>query len=502
MRLPSWLHKPRLSEVNTGAGTSYMVSLSQRGVAFIAARYGASSLIQAGNVLVLTWWIGPRAYGAFVTAVGITTFLSSITRAGLDTHLVRSEEVPTREDYDTAFTLILLISMFLCLVGWLALPLLNLWLHDRSFAVPYLVLLATIPLVGLAGPLLAKMERALEFRGVAQIEFGGQLCAFVVGAVLAWRGLGVWAPVVGYVAWQAFVLVAARIVSGFAPRLNFNLPRARQMMRFGLGFSASVRVWQLRNLVNPLIVGRFLGTEAVAFVALGVRAVEALGFVRTAVARVEIAALSRLREDPARGREMMQKGARWQIFALGPAFCLLALLGPKFLPTLMGARWSSVLLVFPFIAAAALTNSIFLLEASALFVEGRQWVVTRTYLWHVALFVSGTAVLVPRFGIAGYGWAELAACLPCFLLHDALTPNLRVSLKACLPWLFGFDTAILSVAWSSPWRWALWLPLAALLGIRSGSWIVQRFSMSPSRRTDPDFEWLPQIRRRPSVSGD
>lgn len=502
MRLPLWLHKRGLPEDGAGSGSSYMVSLSQRGVGFIAARYGASSLIQAGNVLVLTWWIGPRAYGAFVTAVGITTFLSSITRAGLDTHLVRCEEVPNREDYDTAFTLILLISMFLCLLGWLALPLLSLWLHDRSFGIPYLVLLATIPLVGLAGPPLAKLERALEFRDVAQIEFGGQLCAFIVGAILAWRGLGVWAPVVGYVAWQAFVLVAARIVSGFVPRLNFNLSRARQMMSFGLGFAASVRVWQLRNLVNPLIVGRFLGAEAVAFVALGVRAVDALGFVRTAVSRVEIAALSRLREDPERGREMMQKGARWQIFALGPAFCLLALLGPRFLPTLMGARWSSALLVFPFIAAAALTNSIFLLEASALFVEGRQWVVTRTYFWHMAVFAIGTCALVPRMGIVGYGWAELAGCLPCALLHKELTPNLRVSLGANVPWLGGFVAAILSTALLSPWRWILWLPLAVVAGIRAGRWIAKRFLAPPSSQTDPNYEWSPFTRRRPVISGD
>lgn len=500
MRLPWCLHKPRSPEIGTTSETSYMVSLSQRGVAFIAARYGASSLIQAGNVLVLTWWIGPRAYGAFVTAVGITTFFSSITRAGLDTHLVRCEDAPSRKHYDTAFTLILVISILLCLAGWLALPLLSLWLLDGSFAIPYLVLLTTIPLVGLAGPPLAKMERALEFREVAQIEFGGQLCAFVVAAILAWRGFGVWAPVVGYVAWQAFVFVAARIVSGLVPRLNFNLSQARQMLNFGLGFSASVRVWQLRNLVNPLIVGRFLGTEAVAFVALAVRAVEALGFVRTAVARVEIAALSRLREDPVRAREMMQKGARWQVFALGPAFCLLALLGPRFLPILMGARWSSVLLIFPFIAAAALTNSIFLLEASALFVEGRQWAVTRTYLWHMVIFIIGTSVLVPRLGIVGYGWAELAGCLPCFLLHKELTPNLRVSLRATLPWLGGFIAAILSSASLSPWRWILWLPLAVLVGRESGSWLIRRVNEPP--QTGPVWERVFATRRRSAVSGD
>ena len=504
MSLPSQLDAPSLPEAGVPIGPllASVSSLSQRGVAFIAARYGASSLVQVGNVLVLTWWIGPRAYGAFVTAVGITTFLSSITRMGLDTHLVRCEEAPTREDYDTAFTLILSISLLLCLLGGLALPLLNLWLHDRSFAVPYLVLLATIPLIGLAGPPLAKLERALAFRDVAQIEFGGQLSAFLVSAILAWRGFGVWAPVAGHVMWQMFVLVGAQRISGFIPRISFRLSRTREMINFGLGFSASVRIWQLRNLVNPLIVGRLLGTEAVAFVALAVRAVEALAFVRTAVGRVAIAALSRMREDPERCREMMQKGARWQLFALGPAFCLLALLGPPFLPQLMGARWASVLLVFPFLAAAALTNSIFVLEASALFVEGRQWVVTHAYLWHIVIFVFGTFTLLPKLGIVGYGWAELAACVPYAILHHELRRSLRISLTGIVPWLAAFVAALLSTVFASSLRWMLWLPLVVVVSGQLCGWAAHRFFGPRSPKKAPEWVWSAHTQPPTASSGD
>lgn len=504
MSLPSQQDAPSLPEAGIPVGPSLpsLSALSQRGVAFIAARYGASSMVQAGNVLVLTWWIGPRAYGAFVTAVGVTTFLSSITRLGLDTHLVRSEEAPTREDYDTAFTLILSISLLLCLLGGLALPLLNLWLRDHSFTVPYLALLVTIPLIGLAGPPLAKLERALAFRDVAQIEFGGQLSAFVVSAILAWRGFGVWAPVSGHIVWQVFVLVGAQRVSHFVPRISFELSHARRMINFGLGFSASVRIWQLRSLVNPLIVGRFLGTEAVAFVALAVRAVEALAFVRTAVGRVAIAALSRLREDPERCREMMQKGARWQLFALGPAFCLLALLGPRFLPTLLGTRWSSVVLIFPFIAAAALTNSVFVLEASALFVEGQQWVVTRAYLWHIVIFAFGTFALTPRMGIAGYGWAEVCACLPYAILHRELARNLRVSLRTVLPWLAAFVAVLLSAGVAASSRWVLFLPLAAMVGWQLRNFFASRSLRTASAKAPPQWEWFAQSSRSTGSSGD
>jgi hypothetical protein len=67
------------------------------------------------------------------------------------------------------------------------------------------------------------------------------------------------------------------------------------MLAFGVGYTASQRTWQLRALVNPLIVGRFVGAEGVAFVGLAIRIAEGLGFLRTAASRLAVASLARLR---------------------------------------------------------------------------------------------------------------------------------------------------------------------------------------------------------------
>ena len=502
MPLPALTEEVSARAVEEAGEARRDASLSQRGVAYIAARYGASAFVNAGNVFVLTWWIGPRAYGAFVTAVGITTFLSSVARAGLDTCLVRAEQPPTSKDYDTAFTLILAISLLLCALGILALPLLTYWLPDHTFVLPYIVLLLTIPLIGLAGPPMAQLERALQFQDVAKIEFGGQLAAFVVSGGLAWRGLGMWAPVAGHVTWQLCVLIAAKWMSSWSPRLSTDRVRARNMIRQGLGFSTSVRVWQLRKLVNPLVVGRILGTEAVAFVGLAARAIEVLSVVRVAVERVAIAALSRLRENPRQCQQMMQKGARLDVLVLGPAVLMLTTLGPVLLPGLFGERWSGALRVLPFVTAAALVNSVFALEASALFVEGRQWVVTRAYLWHVLILALGTLLLASFAGIAGYGWAELAACLPYLILHRGLPPGLRIVLPPILPWLGAFTSALLSSLLISPLRWALWLPLTLLAGREFSLLLSRTASASPTPLVWTAWKQVLAAPRRSGASGD
>ncbi len=66
-------------------------SQTVRGGVYLAARYGLGVVVSLGNMLVMTWWIGPHSYGVFVTAIGLVAFLSNLARAGVDTYLVRAD---------------------------------------------------------------------------------------------------------------------------------------------------------------------------------------------------------------------------------------------------------------------------------------------------------------------------------------------------------------------------------------------------------------------------
>jgi Polysaccharide biosynthesis protein len=72
--------------------------LARRSGVYLTLRYGLSIVVSMGNMFLLTRWIGPHAYGVFVTAVGLTTFLASLTRFGVDTYLVRCEPPPDRQE--------------------------------------------------------------------------------------------------------------------------------------------------------------------------------------------------------------------------------------------------------------------------------------------------------------------------------------------------------------------------------------------------------------------
>ncbi len=473
------------AERSLSGGDELLSSQTIRGGAYFAARYGLGVIVSLGNMLVMTRWIGPHNYGLFVTAIGLAAFLSTLARAGLDTYLVRRETAPEKRTYDVASTVICCTSIGVTLAGAALAPLLVRWYGSREFVWPYLALLFTVPLTGLTGVPMAKLERELDFRRVAGIELGGQVVGLMLAITLAWSGGGVWAPVGGQIAWQIFVLVAAFLSAGLQPQPCLDVRQAREMLSFGIGITASQRTWQLRTLVNPLLVGRFAGAEGVAFVALAIRIAEALGTFRLAAGRMAVAALARLQARPEKLRAALERAVYLQVMALGPLLCAFALLGQFVVKHVIGVRWMPSLAVFPFVAAGVLVNSVYNLQASALFVTGQQWTVMRSYAVHVALLGIGTWWLLPRFGIVGYGWAELLACAAYFVIHAELAVRVEIRYHKLGPWIAGFATLLFISLTRRPWlAWTL-LILPGYAAMQFRKYVLAAGERASSRERSP-----------------
>lgn len=425
-----------------GDSTHQFSSEVVRGGMFLAARYGFGVLVSIANMLIMTWWIGPHAYGLFVTAIGIVAVLASLARAGVDTYLVRCDTTPDDRTYGTAAGLILGSSLILAIAGAALTPLLIRWFASREFVLPYLTLLLTIPVTGITGIPMASLERALDFRRIAAVELMSQSAGMVTAALLAWRHTGVWAPVFGQIVWQLFTLLTILPAAPVPKHLRFDRAQVRTMLAYGLSLTASLRAWQLRTLVNPLLVGRFAGANSVAFVALAIRIAEALGTFRVAAGRIAIAALARLQERREEFAQALEQVLYLQVITLGPLLCIFALCGPFLVHHLIGVRWMPSLAVYPFIAAGVLVNSVYNLQASALFVIGEPRLVTEAYSIHVILLALTTLVLLPRLGIVGYGWAELAACLAYLPIHAGLARTVAISYRRLLPWMCAFAAGL------------------------------------------------------------
>ena len=463
--------------------------LAVRGGVSLVVRQGLGIFVSTVGLILLTRALGPEAYGLWAATFGIYSYVSGLSRWGVDVYLIRRKEEPQPQDYNQAFSLLLLAGLGSAGLAILALPFLEHWVRLEGFAPMAITLFAGLPLPLLSLVPLARLERALDYRKIALIELSGQIAIYIVALPLAYQGLGPWSPVAGVWASQLLTLGLLYGISGYRPRLHWELTRVRSVVAYGVGFSASESLWNLANLVNPLIVGRYVGAEAVGQVALAARLVEQVGsmialpaarlaipvFARVqedpralrahvdhdlgaegvilrphlapalravAAGRLSLPVFARIQEDRARLLKVMDRGINLQLMALGPLLAIVGLGSPWVLPLLLGPGWLPVLDVYPFIALSYLVGTAFGLHSSILFVMQR---VAAFRLVNIILFAGTALLLVPRLGIEGYGWAEVLH-LPSWILLLAwfqIYVGRPISAKAGV-WLIGWAIPLFS----------------------------------------------------------
>jgi PST family polysaccharide transporter len=446
--------------------TETALSLRERifkGGVYLVIRQSLGVLIGFGNVLLLTYLIGPKNYGLYAAALGIIGFLGNMGRLGIDVYLIRHEREPTPEVYHQAFTVMFFLGMIVMLLGMGAIPFLKRWYQNPVFVAPYLALLLTLPLSALSGPALARFERDLNYRAFTTIDLAGQLVFCAVAFPLAYWGMGVWAPVIGYILWQFCLLIGACTMSSLIPRPYWSWPLLREMIGYGLGYSVSMWFWQLRLLVNPLIVGRYAGLETVGFVALSIRLADQLSFVKRAAWQLSMPALAKLHGDYQRLKRTMEDAMVLQVILLGPFLMGFALFGPWLLKLILGEQWRLVLVIYPFIALGILLNAVFSMHSSVLYVLKRNWSVTSFHLLHIFLFSASAFLLVRKFGGLGYGLAEVVALLGYVLIHFQVSKLFYPSYSKALPWVLAFIPPLFSTFELGYWIIFLWLPLFFIL---------------------------------------
>jgi O-antigen/teichoic acid export membrane protein len=387
-----------------------------RGGGYLAFRQGVGLILSAGGVLLLTRLLGPGPYGIYAAALTLQMFAQILAGWGVGTFLIRRPGDDREEDYNHAFSFLVVAGLAAVAGSVLLLPLVE-RVSRLELGLPALALFLAGPIQLATAVPMARIERALDFRSVARVELIGQACFVTVSVALAAAGFGVWAPVVGFWVQHLAHAVGYFRSAGYLPSWAWSPTANRAMMGFGSGYSVSLCVWHARRLANPLIVGRYLGSEAVGYVAVATQLASHLAFVVSAAWRLSTAALARMQSDPKRTANAISEGMYMQALAVGPPLVAFGWVGSWAVPTFFGEAWAPLMQVYPAVALSLLTSSVFLLQSSALYVRERTWEVTAFHAANVVLLAVTALVMVPRVGLIGYAYAEVAALLSYAVLH-------------------------------------------------------------------------------------
>jgi PST family polysaccharide transporter len=251
-----------------------------RGASFLLGRQAVTGVLALGAEPMIARTVGPSQYGLWIASLALFTYARGLCSLGIEIYLIRSEASISAQQLDQAFTILAGLGASAALVAAGVLPLAEHWAGIPGLAHVAGALFLLLPLCLTTLVPTATLERTLDYRHIALVESAARILFYAVTLGLLLDGYRVWALVAGYWAQQSIIALFYYAFTGYRPRLSMRAHSAYEMVSYGLGYSSSIWIFQLRNLVNPLIVGRYAGAAAVGYVGLAERLVTMLSFAR------------------------------------------------------------------------------------------------------------------------------------------------------------------------------------------------------------------------------
>jgi O-antigen/teichoic acid export membrane protein len=389
------------------------------GFVLVGREFGGIVLSLIG-MLVTTRLLGPHRYGQYVIVSGLAGYALSVGKLGLDVYLIRYQGELSEEQVGVTQGLYIALGLFFAAAAIALGPVVAWWYKDPLLCRLLWSYAILIPLTLMSSAPIALLDRQLSYKITAMTELAGQLTYVAISVSIVWFTRSIWGIIIGLFGQALITVFLASHWSKTRFRPRWSAREAKAQMRYGFGYAASTWIWQARNLVNPVLVGKLLGAEAAAYVAMAVRISVFVGFGRTAVYRVYMSYLARLAGEREKMKEAIETGLSYQVLITGVSFIAFLAIAPDLIHALMGQKWMPILEVLPFIAAGVVVNSGFGLYSSALYVIGKNHDVSLFHLLYIIFYFSSAWIFLKMSGsITAYGWAEIAAFPSYFLIRHA-----------------------------------------------------------------------------------
>jgi len=315
-------------------------SQAAKSITFSVASGVVQRLVSFACTLVLARLLDPATFGLFALASLTIDAFGLFKSLGLDSALIqRKDDVPRAAN--TAFCLIPLLGALFYVLLLLSSPALGLFFGNAELP-GVLSALGLVFVIGCVARVpAALLEKSLSFGKLSIAELAGSLCFSLVAVLLASLGFKIWSLVYAYL---LRTVVQGALVWGFArwrPRLEFSLPLALEMFRFGRFQLLDTVLWFLRRNLDNVLVGWLLGVTKLGFYAIAFNLSNILvDYFGSKVVRVIYPACARIQDRLSEVQAAFLRVHKYVALVAVPFGIVLSVLGADFVRISLGEKWA------------------------------------------------------------------------------------------------------------------------------------------------------------------
>ena len=286
--------------------------------------------------ILLARLLAPEVFGQVVILTVFANLAMTFIEGGLNTALVQSREVDER-DYSTVFLITLALSAVIILLMQPLAPLVASFYKSPEMARPLRFYAFSLLFGAFNSIQVARLQREMRFREMMLCNLAATLAA---GALLAYRGFGLWALVVYYFAQVVASCLAMLAVLRWLPRGRFSMASAKRLYGFGIKMLAASLITNIYNDIRPLIIGKRFSTADLGYYNRGQTFASTVSLnLDAAVQSVMFPVLSRIQDDPGQLLGMFRRTKRLGAFLIFPVMLGMAAVAEPMVRLLLTDTW-------------------------------------------------------------------------------------------------------------------------------------------------------------------
>ncbi len=442
------------------------------GIAWTGGMRMVTQTLRWGVALLVVRLLTPTDYGLVGMAMAYLGLADMLNEFGLSAAVIQRRNL-TRDQIASISGVSLLMGVVLAVLSVAVSGMVAGFFDEPQVQLIVIVLSATFVFTGADVVSRSLLKRDLEFDRLAWIAAAEAVTFSGVSLVLAVQGYGFWSLVLASLVGQ---FVRSVLAIWWRPHLIHwprNLGAIRSELVFGSHVVVSRFALYVRRFSDIVVVGRFLGTEALgAYNVAWQQADIAVERIRPVITAVSPSVLAAAQDDGPAFRRYVRVFTEGIAILAFPAAVGLAIVADDFVLLVFGDRWMSAVAPMRILALAGISRSITPILS--------QLLVARDQTKKNMEFTIAGAVVIPLLILVGSRWGTTGVALGWLIGHPlvmgfVLVPNALKcaemgfweylgSLRAAALCTSLMAVAVLLVRYATPGDW----PLAARFGIEVG----------------------------------
>ncbi len=389
-----------------------------RGVVLVVGMRWTDRLIGFVSTLILARILLPEDFGIVAMASVIVGLIDMLMDLGVGSALVQNKHA-AREEFDTAWTVRLLQSVFVALLLWLAAPISAEYFRDERVLDVVRVMALTTLISSFENIGIVAFQKNMEFGRDFWFFFIRRITGFLVTIALAFWLHSYWAMVFGALAGRIAGVVVSYWMHDYRPRLSFSR----------LGKIWSFSQWILvRNFafygvmqIDKLLVGRRTDAATVGSYSLAndIAAMPTTELLAP-ISRVLFPVFVDVAHDAEKLRAAFCKAIGVQSLVALPAGVGLCMIADDAVPLLLGEHWYQTIPLIQTLALISVFSALTYSSSYVLVALGKISLQALTGWLELAVLAFLAIIIFPEAGAQGIAYIRLATVFLWFLMFLAL----------------------------------------------------------------------------------